>query len=512
MNSNATKARQDEKFGRVFVFLAITSFVIALYPISHTNYLLFHTLVELTSVAFAFTLFSIGWNARKFTQNDSFILLAISFLVIGSLDLLHTLSYKGMGVFPIDSADPPTQYWIAARLVQAASYLIAALYVGKHEQIKPWRTLAYYLLVGFFLKLTIWPLQIFPHCFIENVGLTTFKLTAEYLICLTLGISGFLYWTKKQHLNPAVLKLVLLSIALTVSSEFTFTLYQDVYGVSNVLGHFFKLASIVTLYRAFVHGTLRTPYQTLFYELSVSHAALDYELEQRLIKEEELRAVNQDLEAFARTVSHDLRKPLTVITSGAEILQSELGAQINNSHKKLLNTIEEQGHRMSVLMNDLLSLAKVGTPDQQKQTIKPSLIAAQVLEDLSQEIMDKKCKIEIREMPELEAHRSMIYQLLLNLISNAVSHGVNQDQPIEVGAEHKGNIYRLYVRDHGTGVSSEDKENIFEVFYQSDKKKSQGTGIGLAIVKKIAHFYSGRAFIEDTPGGGATFWVELLIE
>lgn len=512
MNNNETKTRQDELFGRVFVSFAITSFVIALYPISRTNYLLFHTLVELTSIAFSFTLFSIGWNARKFTQNDSFILLAIAFLIIGSFDLLHTLSYKGMGVFPTDSADPPTQYWIAARLVQAASYLIAAFYVGKKDQIKPWRTLACYLLVGFFLKLTIWPLQVFPHCFIENVGLTTFKVTAEYLICLTLVISGFLYWKKKQHLNPTVLKLLLLSIALTVFSEFAFTLYQDVYGISNVLGHFLKLVSVVTLYRAYVYGALRTPYQTLFHELSESHVALDKELEQRRIKEEELRAANQDLEAFARTVSHDLRKPLTVITSGAELLQSELGAQINNSHKQLLNTIEEQGHRMSGLMDDLLSLAKVGTPDQQKQIIKPSLIAAQVLEDLSQEIIDKRCRVDIKEMPELEAHRTMIYQLLLNLISNAVSHGFNQDQPIEVGAEHKVNVYSLYVRDHGTGVSSDDKESIFEVFYKSDKRKSQGTGIGLAIVHKIAHFYSGRAFIEDTPGGGATFWVELLVE
>lgn len=512
MNAKEANARQNETFGHFFVFLVIASFIAVLYPVSRTNYLLFHTLVELISIAFSFTLFSIGWNARKFIQNDSFVLLAIAFLVIGSFDLLHTLSYKGMGALTVGNPDLPTQYWIAARLVQSTSYLIAAFYVGKHRQFKPWLALACYMIIGFSLKLTIWPLQIFPHCFIENVGLTNFKIAAEYFTCLTFGVSGILFWIKKQHFNPVVLKLVLFSIALTVLSEVTFTLYQDVYGFSNVLGHLFKLAAIVILYRSFVYGALKTPYQTLFHELSESYVAIDKELEQRRIKEEELRDTNKELEAFSRTVSHDLRKPLTVITSGAELLQSELGPRIDNSHKQLLSLIENQGHHMSTLMDDLLSLAKAGMPDQQKENIKPSLIADQVLHDLSKEIMDKRCRVEIGEMPELQAHRSMIYQLLLNLISNAISHGANQDKPIEVGAELGINIYRLYVRDYGAGVPSEDRENIFEVFYQSDKNKSPGTGIGLAIVQKIAHFYSGRAFIEDTPGGGATFWVELLIE
>lgn len=512
ISRDETEALREEMYGRTIVFLFVISFAIALFPLSRTNYLLFHTLVELTSIAFSFTLFSIGWNARKFTQNDSFLLLATAFLIVGSLDVLHTLSYKGMGVFPVEIANPPTQYWIAARFVQAASYLIAAFHVGKSRRLKPWLTLACYLIGGFLLKLTIWPLQIFPECYVEATGLTTFKIAAEYLICFILGVSGFLFWTRKQHFNPDVLKFLLLSIVLTILSEFSFTLYQDIYGISNILGHILKLASVVALYRAFVYGALKTPYSTLFHELTESHVALDKELEQRQKKEKELQEANMELEAFVRTVSHDLRKPLTVISSGAELLQYELDGQINSSQKKVLSSIEDQGHRMSKLMDDLLNLAKVGTPDQERQSVKPSLVAAQVLEDLSQDIMAKKCRIEIRDMPEIQGHPSLIYQLLLNLVSNAVSYGANPEKPIEVGATLQDNVYRIYVKDHGSGISSEDKDNIFTLFYRGDQSKTQGTGIGLAIVQKIAQLYSGRAFIEDTAGGGATFWVELAID
>lgn len=510
MLSTVTNESKEHKFWRSAVFLIVIAYSVALYPISRTNYLLFHTLVELTSIAFSFTLFSIGWNARRFIQNDSFVLLAIAFLVIGSLDLLHTLSYKGMGVFPVNSPDPPTQYWIAARFVQASSYLIAYFYLGKSNLLKPWRALAYYILIGVFLKLAIWPLQIFPHCFIENVGLTTFKIAAEYFICLILGISAFLFWRKKQFLKPEVLNLLLISIALTALSEFAFTLYQDVYGISNVLGHFLKLTAVVALYRAFVYGALRTPYQTLFHELAESHVALDKELEQRRLKEEELRMANQELEAFAHTVSHDLRKPLTMITSGAELLQYDLEKQITDSQKKLLCSIQNQGHRMSHLMDDILNLAKVGFPEQKAQRIKPSEIVAQVIEDLSQEINSKNCKIKVEKMPEIKAHQSLIYQLFLNLISNAICHGAHPEKPIEVGAKVKGAVYCLYVKDHGPGISREDKASIFEIFYRGGKQKTQGSGIGLAIVQKIANYYSGQAFVEDTTGGGATFHVELL--
>ena len=112
-------------------------------------------------------------------------------------------------------------------------------------------------------------------------------------------------------------------------------------------------------------------------------------------------------------------------------------------------------------------------------------------------------------MPALLAHPSLIYQLLTNLITNAVRYGSGPDKNIVVGAEERGSLYRLFVRDHGPGIPRAEREHVFTVFYRIKGNKPQGTGIGLAIVQKVARYYSGRAFVEETSGGGATFWVEL---
>ncbi len=499
----------ESPYWRKFVFIAIGLSVIALYPLSRIEYLLFHNIVELSSIAISITLFSIGWNSRLLTRNDAYTLLAIAYLVIAGLDLMHTLSYKGMGVFPSAGVDPPTQFWIAARSMEAISYLLAGYLFGKTGRIKPWRTLVLYGVAGTLLTLCIWPWQIFPVCMDKTTGLTEFKVAAEYLICLLLMASGLIFWKIRHKFNPQLLKLLLLSIGFKILSEISFTLYQDVYGISNAAGHLFKLVSVLMVYRVLVIGSLRTPYQSIFRELTESHVALDNELIHRRNTEKQLRIANQELEAFVHTASHDLRLPLTVITGSAEFLQSELSSQIKSNQLDLLGNIEKQGHRMSTLLNDLLELAQVGTLKQSTQIVDPAKIATQVIESLSKEIMTHGCRLKVEEMPNLSAHPSLIYQLLANLIANAVRYGCNPEKPIVIGAELRDDLYRLFVRDHGPGIPGAEREQIFNVFYRISGQKLQGTGIGLAIVKKIALHYSGRAFVEETPGGGATFWVEF---
>jgi len=498
-------------FWRSLVFAVMGLLAISLYPLSQTNYLLFHTLIELSGIAVSITLFSIGWNSRHITRNDGFALLAISFLVVAVLDLLHTLAYKGMGVFPNAGIDLPTQFWIAARLTQAFSYLLASYLFSRMGCIKHWRTLVLYLVFGILLILSIWPWRLFPSCINETSGLTLFKVGSEYLVCIVLAASGWILWRKKHQLNSKLLQLFLLSIGSNILSEIAFTLYQDVYGISNVLGHFLKLASVVFVYRAFVYGSLRTPYQFMFHELHKSHEALDQELTIRRKTEEQLRNINQDLDAFVRTASHDLRSPLTTIITGTELLQTELKEKLSDKQCDLIEIVHKQGHRMSRLLNDLLSLARVGSVSQPLEVIDPTLIAAQAIEDLSKEIMTNQCKVHVEEMPEIKAHSSLFYQILLNLIANAVRYGSNPEKAIEIGAKIQGDIYRLFVKDYGPGIPVEERDKIFDVFYRSDNDQPQGTGVGLAIVQKIARYYSGTVYVEETPGGGSTFIVEVAL-
>ena len=397
--SNQNLAPQEQSPWRFVFYAAVVLFAMALYPISRANYLLFHNIVELTSIAVAITLFSVGWNTRQITRNDSFLLLAISFLAIAGLDLLHILTYRGMRVFPEAGVDPPTQFWVAARAMEACSYLAAACLLGRSGRLQAWPTLLFFIGIATLLGLSIWPWRIFPSCLVEGQGLTPFKIAAEYVICALLLGSGLLFWKGRRQFDPKLIRLLLLSIGLTILAEITFANYYDVYGINNFLGHLLKLASVITVYRALVLGALKTPYRSLFRELAQSHKALNRELAQRRRTEEQLRSANQELDAFVRTASHDLRAPLTVIIGGAELLQAHAADRIDSSHLTLLNNIEKQGQRMAKLLTDLLNHAQIGHLELPTETVFPSMIAAQAVADLKTEVDASQCPVLVEKIP-----------------------------------------------------------------------------------------------------------------
>jgi signal transduction histidine kinase len=474
---------------------------------SRINYLFFHVLVELASVATAITLFSIGWHTRRISHNPALVVLAVGFLVMATLDLLHILCYKGMGIFPGISANPGTQFWIAARGIEAIAYLAAAGVVAVSHLRSGW-VLTAFIAAGAALTVAIWPLEIFPDCLIEGQGLTRFKIGAEYTICALLALAAYLDWRARALFDRRLLNLLLAAIGLTILSELAFTLYSDVYGVMNLTGHLLKLASIVLVYRAIILGALRTPYQGLFRELAVSHAELDIELQQRRKIEQELRRANRDLDAFVRSASHDLRTPLTIITSGADLLRQNL-VDIPNDLRDILKEISHQGLRMGDLLSDLLSLARLGEISEPPQSLAVEPVARRVIDDLAFELIASGSTVQIDTMPKVTAHPALLYQLLLNYIGNAVRYAA-EGGPIEIDSRLKDGRVVLYVRDHGAGVVEHERDRIFDVFYRGAAgKEREGTGIGLATVRRIASLYGGNAWVEETPGGGATFCIDL---
>ena len=492
----------------LLAMLGVLLFTAALFVLSRFNYLLFHGLVELSSVAVAITTFSIGWHSRHFNRNDSFSLLAAAYLTIGLLDLFHTLTYKGLGVFPEAGIDIPTQFWIAARSLQAVAYLASGWLLSHGRRIPALKWTIGFLVAGLLLGLSI-GFGFFPACLTET-GLTPFKIGAEYAISATLAGSAWLYWRGRKFLDKDLLSLMLAAIGLSILSELTFTLYQDVYGLANCLGHLLKVASVFLVYRALVLGTLSTPYRTLFRELSLSHLALDQELAQRRRTEQQLRTANSELDSFVRTAAHDLRSPLTVFISGTELLRQQLQDRIPESLCGLLENIEQKGWEMSRLLEDLLQLARVGRIDQPAENISSANIVQQAIIDLHEKITVADTRVKIEPLPDLRAHPTLIYQLFANLIGNAVRYAGGPLTPIVVGGFRQEDWVRFFVRDHGPGIPREEIAQLAEVFFRGENAQNHpGTGIGLAIVQKIVSHYGGRFWVEDTIGGGATFWVEL---
>lgn len=283
----------------------VGAFVLAgLYLASLYSYLLFHSLAEMFSIVIAFSIFALAWNSRRITANAFFVFLGIAYLFIGALDLLHTLAYKGMGVFPGYDANLPTQLWIAARYVDALSLLAAPFLLGRRLNDR-----SVFLVYGIALAAILGTIfaRVFPDCFLEGTGLTSFKKASEYLICgFFLGAAVHLT-LRREALDPRVARLLVSSFVLMIVAEMAFTFYISVYGLSNLLGHFIKLTAFYLTYKAIIETGLVQPYTLLFRDLKQN--------------EEALRRAHDELELRVRERTAELVRANTA-------LQAEIGERL----------------------------------------------------------------------------------------------------------------------------------------------------------------------------------------
>ena len=256
----------------LLVGIALTLSLIGLYFLSRYNYLLFHGTIEVFTVVVAIAIFTIAWNSRKTMDNNYLSFIGIAFLFIACLDLLHTLTYKGMGVFPDVSANLATQLWIAMRYLFAFSLLIPLLFIRR--RIKPFTILASYFVATTFLILSIFYWNIFPIAYVNGVGLTAFKIGSEYAISIILAVGIALLVKNRKQFSDSVFKLMILAMILAIATEMAFTLYTDVYGIANTVGHLLDFFSFFLIYKALVETGFSKPYELLFRNLKQSENAL----------------------------------------------------------------------------------------------------------------------------------------------------------------------------------------------------------------------------------------------
>ncbi len=265
-----------------------------LFVISRYNYVLFHGLAELFSVAVAWAVFLLVWNSRRFVANDALVFLGAAYLFVGLIDVLHTLAYRGMGIFPdAQASNLATQLWISGRLLETVSLLLFAVFLGRRLPI---RGLVLGLAgVSALLLAAIFAWRVFPTCYVEGQGLTAFKTVTEYGICLTLVGTITLLVRKREYLDAAVLRLMIAAMAVSIAAEVAFTFYVSVYGLSNLVGHVLKIISFFLVYMALIRSGLTRPYATLFRELKGAQAAL------------------RESEYYYRSLIHGLHEDILVI-------------------------------------------------------------------------------------------------------------------------------------------------------------------------------------------------------
>jgi PAS domain S-box-containing protein len=225
-----------------------------------------------------------------------------------------------------------------------------------------------------------------------------------------------------------------------------------------------------------------------------------------------IEAANKELEAFAYSVSHDLRAPLRHMVGYTELLQKTSGSQLDEKGRRYMMMILESAKRMGNLIDDLLAFSRIGRAETRATLVSLEQLVREAQKEVWQEAEGRDIAWKIGSLPDLYGDRSMLKLALVNLISNAVKFSRTRSAPeIEIGcAEKQNDGIVVFVKDNGVGFDMKYVNKLFGVFQRLHRAEEfEGTGIGLATVQRIIHRHGGRVWAEGQMGAGATFYISL---
>ncbi len=225
----------------------------------------------------------------------------------------------------------------------------------------------------------------------------------------------------------------------------------------------------------------------------------------------ELTAVNKELEAFAYSVSHDLRGPLRAIDGFSGILLEEHTDQLDTEGRRLLTVVRENSGLMGQLIEDILELSRIGRSAMERARIDMRKVVAAAVQQAQQQQADRELPIKVHDLPPAVGDERLIQQVWINLLSNAAKFTAPRESPaIEVRGVVENNEHVYSVKDNGAGFDMKYSGKLFSLFERlHSREEFAGTGVGLAIVKRIVERHGGRVWAEGKVNEGATFYFTL---
>jgi light-regulated signal transduction histidine kinase (bacteriophytochrome) len=225
---------------------------------------------------------------------------------------------------------------------------------------------------------------------------------------------------------------------------------------------------------------------------------------------DDLKRSNRDLEQFAYVASHDLQEPLRMVSSYTQLLKRRYGGKLGQDADEFIEFAVDGANRMQGMIQALLAFSRVGTRGNPFVPNEGETLVVKALANLKAAIEESGAVITHDPMPTLSVDGIQIIQLLQNLIGNAIKFRGTEPPKIHVGLEDKGENWLLYVRDNGIGLDMQFKDRIFIIFQRLHTKgEYPGTGIGLAVCKRIVERHGGRIWVESEPGKGTTFFFTI---
>ncbi|MBI5394543.1 MAG: hypothetical protein HZA91_04525 [Verrucomicrobia bacterium] len=330
-----------------------------------------------------------------------------------------------------------------------------------------------------------------------------------------------IYLVRRRHDVPFNWLFVAFGVFITACGATHFmevwNVWHDAYWLAGIIKAITAAASVFTaiaLARVFPKLlALQSPEQ-----LERVNRLLQKEVAERKRAEEalarqatDLARSNAELEQFANVVSHDLQEPLQTVTSFTQLLGERYKGRLGADADEFIRFAVDGAKRMQQLIVDLLAYSRAGRPDKPLKAVDAGSAAKQAIENLKAAIEASGAVVACDALPTVMADASQLARLFQNLVGNAVKFHRPGDPPqISIRAEPEGARWRFAVRDNGIGFEAKDGERIFQVFQRlHGREQYPGTGIGLAICKKIIERHGGQIRVESEPGKGSTFYFTL---
>jgi signal transduction histidine kinase len=541
---------------RLYYIGSALSIILGLYCSSLYSFLLFHSLIEIITIAVAFALFLLIWNTLGYLENNYLRIIGISYGFIAFLDLLHSLAYKGLNVFPGSDANLPTQLWIVARYLQAITLFAAPLFIKRMPAVST-------ILGGYTVAVSLLIAAVFsgkfPDCFIDGNGLTPFKIYSEYVITVILIVSLTLFYRKRGHFNKRVFVLIFSSIIFTAASEISFTAYVSVYGFANMIGHFCKLIAFYLVYQAILVTGIKEPFELIFreskqaekklHEYAYALTASNKELQQayddlktaqaRLLQQDKMASIGQ----LAAGVAHEINNPMGFIISnlssldryveklttflgsyekflgGCESAISKALTQERQKHKVeyicsdmpiLISESLEGAERVRKIVQDLKSFSRVDSFEYDYADVNKGLesTVSIVWNELKHKATVTK---EYGRLPRVWCNLGQLNQVFMNILVNA-AQAIESSGTIQIKTWAEGERVYINISDTGKGISAEYLNRVFDPFFTT-KEVGKGTGLGLSIAYDIVvNKHGGIIGATSEVNKGSSFIVSLPIK